>query len=159
MLVGLVELWVRLPRLARAAAPIACMAFLWWSSSRTPSPQPPDVVRELLHNGAHVVAYAALAASFWLAWSRSPAATRQPLRSRISWLLATAYGVIDELHQAAVPGRVSSLADLLTDAGGAVLAIVALRAMLGLSGAWRLPLLASVLACVAGVSMATFSGW
>lgn len=159
VLAAVVEFWVGLPLPPRAAAPVACMAFLWWSSSRTLSPQSPSVVKELLHNGAHIVAYAALAASFWLAWSRTPAATRQPLRSRISWILATGYGAVDELHQASVPGRVGSIADLLSDASGAALAIAALWAMLGLSRAPILPLLASAAACAASVCLATFSGW
>lgn len=45
--------------------------------------------------------------------------------------LAIAYGATDELHQAFVPGRVASWADLGADAIGAVLAAVA-------RGAWSI---------------------
>ncbi len=48
-----------------------------------------------------------------------------PLRQRVgaAWLLASAWGALDELHQAYVPGRTADLWDALADAVGAALAI------------------------------------
>jgi VanZ family protein len=149
--------WTRLPHWLRVLPPIATMAFLWWSSSRTPTRQPPNVARELMHNGAHVVAYAVLAAGLWLVWTRGAPAERRRWRSRISWLLATAYGVVDEGHQAFVPGRVCSLADVVSDAGGAALAIALLRWQLGLAARPRATLFAWVAVAAIGVLLATFT--
>ncbi len=41
-----------------------------------------------------------------------------------AFVLAAAYGVIDELHQAFVPGRTSSVDDALLDAFGAALPVL-----------------------------------
>lgn len=49
------------------------------------------------------------------------------LRSRsipVAILLATFYGVTDELHQMLVPGRFSSVLDVVADAVGAALALL-----------------------------------
>ena len=45
------------------------------------------------------------------------------------WVMALAYGLSDELHQAYVPGRQSSFYDVLADGAGALLG-AALRARL-----------------------------
>lgn len=49
-------------------------------------------------------------------------ATRRPL---LALLLASLYGVSDELHQLAVPGRFADPYDWLADSAGASLALVA----------------------------------
>lgn len=99
-------------------ATIAYMALLFWLSSR-----PGDVVGRwnflrvpdyVLHGAAYLVlgalAHLAFATSFrWPSWLRACAAI----------VLASLYGVTDEVHQVFVPGRVASWQDVLADAAGA----------------------------------------
>ena len=153
----LVDLWLRVPGLLRAAVPVGAMSFLWWASSQPPGNEPPNVWGSLLHNSLHVVAYAGLGGSLWLACSRTPAATHQRWRSRGALLVAAAYGVVDELHQSYVPGRANSVADVLSDVCGAALAITVLRGALGLSPRWWRAALACVAASGVTVSLATFA--
>lgn len=156
-LVALIELWVRLPRFVRAMVPVAGVIVLWWSSSQVPSESQPSTTRMFLHNTMHVVAYGCLAASVWLAWSARPACRRQAFRSRGVWLLTTLYGVVDELHQSYVPGRVCSLADLASDALGAALAVILLCGVSGVTPAWRRVAVILILGCLASVALATFA--
>lgn len=154
-----VELWVGVPQWLRMLLPVAAMATLWWLSSREPEPRPESTARALFHNSMHVVAYGCLAGSVWLAWTRAQVASHHAFRSRGAWLIATLYGVVDELHQSYVPGRACSAADLASDAIGAALAVVLLR---GISGvAPKLGSAAGILFVVAILSIgaATFSGW
>jgi VanZ family protein len=46
----------------------------------------------------------------------------------LAWLIATAYGVTDELHQRYVPHRTADVADLVADALGAAVAVGGLGA-------------------------------
>lgn len=48
-------------------------------------------------------------------------------RAWLAVLLASLYGVSDELHQAYVPGRSSDVTDWLADTTGALLAVLILR--------------------------------
>src|SRR5262245_11373692 len=48
-----------------------------------------------------------------------------PAQAALAVLIATGYGVSDEIHQAYVPRRESSAADVLKDFGGSCLAAVA----------------------------------
>lgn len=134
---ALLDWLVRLPRWLRVLVPIVGMAVLWWSSSRVPDNEPHSTARSLFHNMMHVVAYACIAGSIWIAWSRRPIHLACRFRSRGAWLLATLYGGVDELHQAYVPGRDCSFADLVSDAAGAALAVVLLRGMSGVAPRWR----------------------
>lgn len=78
----------------------------------------PQALAELLpaDKALHATFYAILAL-LWV-WGL-------PLRQRIgaAWLLATAWGALDEWHQAYVPGRTADLWDLLADGVGAALAL------------------------------------
>ncbi len=47
-------------------------------------------------------------------------------RTWLSFVLVVLFGVTDEFHQSFVPGRDASLFDLLSDAGGAALALLML---------------------------------
>ena len=142
----------------RASAPFLLMALLWWSSSRSPTPGPASDWRAFLHNGAHVIAYAGLAASVWL-WGWCRQATRSRKAGVIAVVVAGAYGMVDELHQGHVPGRVASVSDWLTDCCGALLACSWLRWRIGgeVECASRVPwLLVVALLCVA---FATWGPW
>ena len=151
--------WAKLPVWVRAMPPLLLMVLLWLSSNRTPERAQSALWRQLLHNCGHVVAYALLGAALWFAFTRRPPTELQPWRSRIAWGAAVCYGVVDELHQSFVPGRVCSFGDLVTDAGGAALAICWLRWQMRLSVTPIASLLACVAACLAGVALATFTPW
>jgi len=78
----------------------------------------------------HMVLYAVLGAA--LAWGRWASSSRLPHSMFI--LTGVLYGVIDEWHQSFVPGRESSVADVVADAlglaigyGGSILASAAHR--------------------------------
>jgi len=156
MLPRLVELWLRVPRLLRWCVPASGMAVLWWSSSKQPGDDLPSFGGALFHNSMHVVAYACIGGSAWLAWSKSPVARPHRLRSCGAWAIATAYGVVDEVHQSFVPDRDCSLFDLVSDAAGAALAIALLRGLLGVSARWRVEAALAGGAALLGVLAATY---
>jgi len=153
------ELWVRVPQWLRALVPVLMMAMLWRLSSREPDGKPDSTLHSLLHNSMHVVAYGCLAAAVWLAWSRRPVAAVQVFRSRGAWLIATLYGVVDEVHQAYVPGRVSSVADVASDAIGAALAVVLLRQFVGVGRSSGLMTGLLLFAALGSIGAATFASW
>jgi VanZ family protein len=80
----------------------------------------------------HAAVYGTLAVL--LLWAMLPSGGSRP--SAVSWhdmarravvavVVATAYGATDEIHQAFVPGRTPSVFDLLADAVGATVAMLA----------------------------------
>lgn len=81
------------------------MTAIFWLSS-LPSSELPDFAWAdwIVKKSGHVLGYGLLAASY-----------RHALGSRgtYSWLLAIAYAVTDEFHQSFVPGRGSSILDVL----------------------------------------------
>lgn len=136
-------------------APIAVMLVLWWSSSQAARPGPSVVAIAILHNGAHVVAYAGLAAAVWLwVWCLEPSRSRWA--AAVAVAVACAYGIVDELHQRQVPGRTAAISDWVSDCCGALLAGHWLRWRLGGESKCRhrLPWLA--LASLGSVAMATW---
>jgi VanZ family protein len=76
----------------------------------------------------HAAAFGVLAAiAAWaLARGRLDAATGRMLLA--AWLISSAYGALDEVHQYFVPGRQADPADFLADAIGALAAAGAIRA-------------------------------
>lgn len=109
---------------------LVVMAVLWWSSSRAPVPGPSSLVAEIAHNAMHLVAFGALAAAAWCA-CRGTSQGRARLVASIAICIAVGYGIVDELHQAQVPGRVCSVYDVLTDACGASGTVWLLRLVQG----------------------------
>jgi VanZ family protein len=111
-----------------ASLAVAWAAAIFWASSRpNPFPFVPRGIFEhdkLLHAGA----YAVLAALVVGALARTRLGTVRAVV--LSALLATAYGALDEWHQAHVPGRDADPADLAADAAGAVVGAVAAGALL-----------------------------
>ena len=72
--------------------------------------------------GAHLLLYAALAALLLRAFASGTSAPTWAL-ALVTFALAVLYGVSDEIHQAYVPGRTASEADIALDAAGAALGI------------------------------------
>ncbi len=152
--------WLRLPRRLRALAPLLVMGALWWSSSCELPQREPSLLRSLAHNGMHGVAYAALAGLLLLA--SGVTANRPPgVRWASAWslCLAIAYGIVDELHQSFVPGRVCSVVDGLSDAFGAASALTFLEARLQPCRFCATAFPICVVACVGSVVLATWGPW
>jgi VanZ family protein len=116
------------------------------------------VLASWLHNGAHVVAYAALGSALVLAGPGQMARTGGWWWLG-SWALATVYGGVDEWHQSWVPGRTASLADLLSDALGAALGVALVHAARAWDRRQAIRLSALLLAGLASVTLATFGPW
>jgi VanZ family protein len=149
--------WRGLPTIVRCGGVAAVMAFLWWSSSRTPAPEAPfDPVVALLGNAAHFVAYFGLSLAAWLA---APAVMPSRRLDAVALAVAVAYGAVDEWHQSWVPGRTASVVDLVTDLFGAAFAIWFVRFRLGGGPAsWRRG--AALAVCgAAAATLATFGPW
>jgi len=54
-----------------------------------------------------------------------------PRRVRLAAVLVTGYGILDEFHQSFVPGRSADFFDVVADASGGLLGIVAVLYLLG----------------------------
>lgn len=104
---------------------LAGMSAIWLVSSMERPPVPEELVfwnsDKLLHAGAYALLAVLATPATWTTWG--PAAKRHGARRAIvvSALLASLYGVVDEVHQSFVPGRSSSIADVVADTLGAFL--------------------------------------
>lgn len=99
------------------------MATIWWLSDRETLPQPPGFSFEVWSILGHFVAFGVLGLFVWWALGMN---SRLIYRER-QWYaigIATAYGVIDEIHQRYVPGRQPDMLDVLTDFLGAVVFVL-----------------------------------
>lgn len=115
-------------------SPLIEAALRWFSSALSA-----DAIQGftfVLRKCAHLAEYAILAVLIWRglrnagldhvrAWSWRLA--------RLAMCLAAFYAVTDELHQAFVPSRTGSAVDVLIDAAGASLGVIALYRL----GVWR----------------------
>jgi len=88
----------------------------------------PDISAETLNRvvltvrkGAHLTEYAVLAGLLWCALPH-PRSRAEPWR--LAWAFAVAYAISDEWHQALVPGRTGSVADVALDAIGAAVGLL-----------------------------------
>ena len=119
---------------------IANCLLIYWQSSHAM----PKVVSDVYHidKVIHLVAYAVLGILFYRALA-CPARGRPDACMLLSVLLASAYGLSDEIHQHFVPFRQADLLDLLADGVGSGLGVIAygrlrnnrrLRALLRISG-------------------------
>jgi VanZ family protein len=146
--------WSRMPNAVRAMGPLLVMAALWWLSSQTHLPGGTGMFASFWHNGAHVVAYAFLGASWLLALPRRagfPAAA-----APLAVVLAELYAVVDELHQSYVPGRDCSLSDAGSDLFGAMLGTAVVLVQLSGSRRARTALPWLLLGALGCVSLATW---
>ncbi len=105
--------------------PLAWMGLLFALSAQPDLPHPPGPWMErLFDKAAHAVSYGVLA------WLLLRAFGQHHPRSvglrALCVVLAVLYGASDEYHQAFVPGRSASLADLAADVVGATVAMLLL---------------------------------
>jgi VanZ family protein len=109
----------------RWAIVAAYMGAIFFASAGPGVPLPPGRNWDkLLHAGAYAVLSALV---IWAAMrGRWREATGPVLLA--AWIVATAYGASDEVHQYFVPGRHADPADLAADAVGALVAAGAVRA-------------------------------
>ena len=105
----------------RAWAPAVGMAVLIFLASSAPATDLPGGLPpgtdKLIHAFVYAVLGGLIARALW--WrSQRPAALQL---AGAAALLATLYGVTDEVHQLFVPGRHFEIADLIADAAGGLL--------------------------------------
>jgi len=89
----------------------------------------------LLHGGA----YAAVGATCWYGMGGD---RKRPLTWGaliVALLLASGYGVLDELHQSFVAGRTATVSDWIADSLGALIGLLVVQALAfaGLRGLWE----------------------
>src|SRR5690606_18555072 len=96
---------------AAIIASLIWAALLFWQSSSATTGSLLSFLPAGSDKVAHFGAYAVLAALLTLATGKT----------MVGWVLAVAYGITDEIHQAFVPGRFASVGDLVADALGAAL--------------------------------------
>ncbi len=97
------------------------MLLIWWLSSQQVAL--PIEIFPWRDKGVHFVEYAALGTCFAhavaLTWPG------RAFRGALSaWLFATGFGLLDELHQAFVPGRSADIEDLAADGLGTLAGII-----------------------------------
>ncbi len=114
-------------RAARLAAPLAVMAVLWLLSATPNLGTGLEDWDLVLRKLGHAAAFATLAVSF--AWALGHE------RAALAFALTVAYAALDELHQTWVPTRNGSPLDVLIDAAGGLLGLLALRWWLSRPGA------------------------
>ena len=156
----------RLPRWLGVLAAACWMGFLWWLSSDTRDAGLGGL-GSYVPNLGHALLYAVLALCWLTAWPRLGNLPHLGGRTWVALapasclaltMLSVAYGLLDEWHQASVPGRDASPGDLLTDMAGAG-ATVAVARYAGSSdategGMWRV-LGMGVVACLLAAAIAT----
>jgi len=111
------------PPWQRWTAVVAWMGVIFWLSSRPSLPRTPGTPPDVASILGHLVAYAVLASL--LAWAIDQAGRPLAATMAIAWVVASLYGVTDEVHQSFVPNRDADDFDVLTDAVGAAVALVA----------------------------------
>lgn len=121
--------------------PVVVCGAIWWLSGQ-PTVLDPSVNDKL----AHLLAFGVLGALWGRAWWFT---TDWPTLKvgAVAFGLTAGYGVVDEIHQSFVPGRVASMADVGADVAGAALGVLlVLAAYVGtraLARRWKLPLRSS----------------
>ena len=110
--------------------PIAQMAIIFVASS---IPDPGPLPGGVSDKSGHSIGYAILGAVLLraLARARWPGVTWKT--ALLAILIATAYGISDELHQWLVPGRSPEVLDVVADMNGAAIAV----ALIGAAAAGR----------------------
>jgi VanZ family protein len=73
----------------------------------------------------HALVFGLLAVLWCRAIARGRYGRLSLIHLGLAWVVAVAYGALDEWHQAFVPGRSSDVLDLAADATGALLGVIA----------------------------------
>lgn len=106
-----------IPRRVMAWLPAAAYMLLIWALSSIPHPFKFDRV-PFQDKGMHFIEYGVLAALLAHAVSGTWPAWRARRLFSIAWGVTVMWGLLDEIHQAYVPGRVADAIDLLADSIG-----------------------------------------
>ena len=113
-------------RVLRVVPALAWMALIYALSDRPGLRISEDPgVDEPLRSLAHVLVYAVLAVLLLVALGGPADGGRGRRGAWLAFLLAVAWGALDEVHQAFVPDRSAGLGDWALDAVGAALGLVA----------------------------------
>lgn len=100
--------------------PLAWMAVLFWASAQSETGVAGQVPDWLTHGAAYFVLGLLLCRALAGGFGRR----LELARALLAVTIGTAYGVSDEWHQAYVPRRTASAADVVKDGGGCALAVV-----------------------------------
>jgi VanZ family protein len=95
------------------------MAVIFALSAQPSLPKPPGGMSD---KQEHALAYAGLSALACRAIAGGPLVGLSPSGALAAAVIASAYGITDELHQSFVPGRKAEVADWVADAAGAAAA-------------------------------------
>lgn len=109
-------------RLIRWFPVILWMLMIFLLSSRSTVPQTAAIPTAITAALGHLVVYGILAILLYHALEQLINTFMS--RATVAWLIATLYGVSDELHQSFVPGRNASVLDVGIDAVGAALGLL-----------------------------------
>lgn len=116
--------------LVLAWLPALLVMGLIWAMSSLETPIAPTESFPLRDKGAHALEYAGLGFLVSHATLRTWPRYAVWRRAAVGLLIAVAWGVLDEIHQAFVPGRTPDALDLVADFVGATVG-VALRVVAG----------------------------
>ena len=100
---------------------VAYMAAIFYLSAQSSPPTPGGVPDKL----AHAIEYFGLGVVVFRAVAGGLGARVTAARAMATMIIAVAYGVSDEVHQIFVPERTADARDLLADAAGASVALIA----------------------------------
>jgi len=100
------------------------MMALIFAFSSIPAKEMPDFGTSdvIFKKAGHMLGYGLLALAYL-----HGIGSRRPYARLLAWLLATAYGMSDELHQVFVPGRGAWVVDVGIDSLGALIALALTR--------------------------------
>lgn len=105
------------------APAVLIAAAIWFLSSQSVLPQPKGILG--FDKVQHLIAYAVLAGTIGVWFSMDQWKNRVYRTVLLVIVIASAYGVSDEIHQSFVPGRDCNVWDWIADTLGAVLGAVA----------------------------------
>ena len=93
---------------SRWLPPLLMMLVIFWFSAQPASEMPTfEWAERVVKKGGHMIGYGLLALAYWRAFGLKEE------KRWLAWLLAVLYAVTDEFHQSFVPGRNSSMWDIV----------------------------------------------